>query len=184
MNDDPKCIMINNKNWHVVYTRSRAEKKVLAEMEYLGIEAYLPIQKQLRQWSDRKKWVDVPLLPGYLFVCITQKQYDKALQADGVVAYVRFEGKAAVIPEEQILTIKQLLEQTEIKVETLTQNFKSGDKVEVIAGPLLGVNGTLIHLKGRNRVAVQIEQLQISLTVEIPIENIQKTSYQNEKSLP
>jgi len=63
---------INQKAWHVVYTRSRAEKKVYADLTAQGIECFLPVQKQLRQWKDRKKWVEMPLMPGYCFVYIVR----------------------------------------------------------------------------------------------------------------
>ena len=92
----------HQKQWHVIYTRSRAEKKVQLELILKDIENYLPIQKKLRQWKDRKKWVEMPLMSGYCFVHITRKEYDLVLQTNNVVSYVRFEGKAATIPDSQI----------------------------------------------------------------------------------
>jgi transcription antitermination factor NusG len=162
------------KKWHVVYSKSRAEKKVLIELEYQGIEAYLPLQRKLRQWSDRKKWVEVPLISGYIFVNITRKEYDKVLQTNGVVTYVRFEGKAAIIPGEQIEFIRKMLLQTEITVEVSQNSFIPGDKVEVVAGPLIGLKGSLQSFKGKKRVAIQLEQLTLSLMVDLPLTHVQK----------
>jgi transcription antitermination factor NusG len=167
---------IENKKWHVVYSRSRAEKKVLIELQFQGIEAYLPLQRKLRQWSDRKKWIEVPLISGYIFVFITRKEYDKVLQTNGVVTYVRFEGKAAVIPDEQIEYIKKMLSQPEIPVDVYTQLINPGDKVEVTVGPLIGLKGTLVSFRGKKRVAVQIQQLNLSLMVDLPATQIQKTN--------
>jgi transcription antitermination factor NusG len=167
---------VNKKNWYAVYVKSRTEKKVHLELTYQEIEVYLPLQKRMRKWSDRKKLVDFPLIPGYLFVHITRRDYDRVLQTNGVVAYVRFDGTAAVIPDEQIDTIKRLLRQHEHKIEVSFKDFSAGDAVEVIAGPLMGVKGVLTQLKGKNKVAIQLEKLQLALTVEVPIDEIKKTN--------
>jgi transcription antitermination factor NusG len=162
------------KNWHAVYTKSRAEKKVLTELEFLGIEAYLPLQRKLKQWSDRKKWIEIPLISGYIFVCISNKEYDKVLQTNGVVTYVRFEGKAALIPDFQIEYLKKMLDQSDLNIEVSFKQIDPGDKVIVTEGPLIGLTGTLFSFKGRKRVAVKLEQLNLSLMVDLPLNQIQK----------
>ncbi|HPR32621.1 MAG TPA: UpxY family transcription antiterminator [Prolixibacteraceae bacterium] len=164
----------NSKAWYAVYTKSRAEKKVQLEFDYQGIEAYLPLQRKLRQWSDRKKWVEVPLISGYIFVHISRKEYESVLKTQGVVSYVRFEGKPAVIPDEQIEWIKRMLRQSDIPVQLHRETFTVGDQIQVIAGPLIGIRGILITLKSKKRVAIQLEQLNVSLLVEIPINEIEK----------
>ncbi|MFA9391543.1 MAG: UpxY family transcription antiterminator [Prolixibacteraceae bacterium] len=162
------------KAWYAVYTHSRAEKKVQVELDYQGIENYLPLQKKLRQWSDRKKWVEMPLISGYIFVNIDLTQYDKVLKTSNVVSYVRFEGKAAIIPKEQIELIQILLKENSIEVEVNRESFSEGDEIEVIAGPLTGLKGQLITIKGKKRVAVILNQLNLSLTVDLPLSEIRK----------
>ena len=162
------------KFWYAVYTKSRAEKKVKKELDYKGIECYLPLQKKLRQWSDRKKWVEMPLISGYIFVYITKKEYDKVLQTDNVVSYVRFEGKAAIIPDDQIEAIRRMLRESNLNIEVNPGLFHEGDQIEVIGGPLIGVKGELITLKGKKRVAVQLKQLNLSLTIDLPLNEIQR----------
>ena len=93
-------------HWYAVYVKSRAEKKAQIELQQKGIENFLPLQRKLRQWSDRKKWVEMPLIPGYLFVRISRKEYDLTLQSTQVVSFVRFEGTAATIPDNQIDYLK------------------------------------------------------------------------------
>jgi len=166
--------MSENKHWYAVYTHSRAEKKVLTEIEFQGIEAYLPLQRKLRQWSDRKKWVEMPLIPGYLFVLIDRKEYDNVLKTPGVVAYVRFEGKAAIIPDNQIELIQRMLSETSLQVEVSHEVFEKGDPIMVASGPLIGIKGTLISFKGKKKVAVQLDQLNLSLVVEIQLSEIEK----------
>ncbi|MGF7140688.1 UpxY family transcription antiterminator [Roseimarinus sediminis] len=162
------------KHWYAVYTKSRAEKKVLLELEFQSIEAYLPLQKKLRQWSDRKKWVETPLIPGYIFVHIDRRDYDRVLRTQGVVTYVRFEGQAAIIPDDQIDVIKRMMREHELNVLISHEDFSEGDEIEITAGPLIGIKATLVTFKGKKRVAVQLHQLNLSLTVDLPLSEIRK----------
>jgi transcription antitermination factor NusG len=168
--------MTEIRKWFVLYTRSRAEKKVLNELELEGIEAYLPLQRKLRQWSDRKKWVEMPLISGYLFVHINLKEYEKVLKTFGVVGYVRFEGKAAVVPDHQIEYIKKMLHEPGLNIEVSPQLPDKGDQIIVIAGPLIGLRGKLVSLKGKKRVAIEIIQLNLSLLVEVQLSDIEKAT--------
>ncbi len=160
----------NSKIWYAVYTRSRAEKKVVAELERRGIECFLPLQKKLRQWKDRKKWVEMPLIPGYCFVHISRFEYDGVLQTDNVVCYVRFEGKASEIRDSQIEDLKQLIRQNDFDVDITHENFKRGKKVEIIRGALLGLQGELIEIRGKHRFLIRIEQIEQNFVVEVPVE--------------
>jgi transcription antitermination factor NusG len=160
------------KQWHVVYTRSRAEKKVELELTLKDIESFLPMQKKLRQWKDRKKWVEMPLMSGYCFVHITRKEYDLVLQTNNVVCYVRFEGKAAVVPDRQIDALKQMLKQYDFEVNVTTENFAPGKKVEVIDGPMIGLQGELIKARGKNKFIIRFNQINSVVSVEIPANHL------------
>nr|WP_319999880.1 UpxY family transcription antiterminator [uncultured Draconibacterium sp.] len=156
------------KQWHVVYTRSRAEKKVVQELNANNIECFLPLQKKLRQWKDRKKWVETPLIPGYCFVNITRKEYDKVLQFNNVVSYITFERKAAIVSKSEIEALQTMLHQFDFEVNVTMENFKPGKQVEVIEGPMVGLKGELIECRGKNKFALRIEQINTSFLVEIP----------------
>jgi len=160
------------KQWLVVYTRSRAEKKVELELQIKEIESFLPMQKKLRQWKDRKKWVEMPLMSGYCFVHITRKEYDLVLQTNNVVCYVRFEGKAAVVPDRQIDALKQMLKQYDFEVNVTTENFAPGKKVEVIDGPMIGLRGELIKARGKNKFIIRFNQINSVVSVEIPADHL------------
>jgi transcription antitermination factor NusG len=162
----------SQKQWLVVYTRSRAEKKVELELKLKEIESFLPMQKKLRQWKDRKKWVEMPLMSGYCFVHITRKEYDLVLQTNNVVCYVRFEGKAAIVPDRQIDALKQMLKQYDFEVNVTTENFAPGTKVEVIDGPMIGLRGELIKARGKNKFIIRINQINSVVSVEIPAEHL------------
>jgi transcription antitermination factor NusG len=156
------------KQWHVVYTRSRAEKKVYKELTDCNIEAFMPIQKQLRQWKDRKKWVEVPLLSGYCFVNISRKEYDQVLQNPHVVCFLTFEGKAAVVPPAQIETMQAFVQQYDFEVQVSHENFEEGQQVEIIKGALVGLKGELIDIRGKHRFIIRIKEIDTSFSVEIP----------------
>jgi transcription antitermination factor NusG len=163
---------MDNKIWHVVYTRSRAEKKVHADLTAQGIECFLPVQKRLRQWKDRKKWVDMPVIPGYCFVHISRRDYDRVLQTSNVVAYVVFEQKTAVIPGEQIKFLKQMIQQSDFEVEVTQDTFRPGKKVEIINGPLMGVQGELFDARGKNRFTLRIKAINTTFVVNVPSGNL------------
>ena len=78
------------KNWLVAYTKPRHEKKSAEVLKSSGVDVFLPLQKQLKVWSDRKKWVESPLFPGYLFVNISDDDYFKVLNSYGIVKYIFF----------------------------------------------------------------------------------------------
>lgn len=162
----------NTYFWHALYIKSRAEKKALEDLRNNEIEAFLPLHKKLRQWADRKKWVDMPLIPGYLFVKVSRKEYDLALQSNHIVTYVRFEGKAAIIPDRQIEYLKLLLKQDQLDIEITREKLEAGQMIEVIAGPLIGLRGKLLQRSGKNKVAIELEDIGHSALIEISVNDI------------
>jgi len=153
--------------WYALYTKSRTEKKLAASLEEKGIEVYLPLLKTLKQWSDRKKWVEEPLFRSYIFVHIRQKDYYRVLQNPHLVRYVTFEGKAVAIPVQQIEAVKYFLEETEPEVPENVEWIK-GKKVEVVSGNLIGLMGELIEVNGKHKVKVLIDVIGKSITIYIP----------------
>lgn len=167
-----KVIATPTYAWHAVYVKSRSEKKAQAELAEQNIEVFLPLHRKLRQWSDRKKWVEMPLIPGYLFVRISRKEYDFVLQSVFIVSYVRFGGTAATIPDNQIEYLKLMLKQDNLDIEMTQEKLEPGQNIEVIAGPLIGLQGKLVKIKGKDKVAVELEQLGYSALIEILAEDI------------
>jgi transcriptional antiterminator RfaH len=155
------------KKWYALYVKSRAEKKVSAELDKLGIEHYLPLQKILKQWSDRKKWVEEPLFRSYLFVHINPSDYYHVLNIYGAVKYVSFEGKAVAVPVHQIEAIKYYLNEKDPERED-EMEWEKGQDVEVISGSLTGLTGKLVEVKGKHKVYVEIEAVGSAILLEIP----------------
>lgn len=138
-----------------------------------GIETFLPLQKRMKQWSDRKKLVEEPLLRSYIFVRITEKDYFRVLGTPGVVRYVSFEGKAAPIPDRQIDTLKMLIGE-QVNIEVLEQDISPGEKVEIELGTMRGFEGELVRIAGENKVVIRIEHVTHSLLVTLPSHYIVK----------
>jgi len=164
------------KTWYAIYVKSRTEKKVALELQFLDIEHYLPLIKRLKQWSDRKKWVEEPLFRSYIFVRIEQKDYYNVLHIQGVVKYVTFERKAVPIPDKQIEAIHYFLNEKEPEfVEE--KNWAKGQKVEIISGSMSGLTGTLVDFKGKRRVSIEIEAIGKSLLIQIPKNRLRVIKY-------
>ena len=154
--------------WYAIYTRSRAEKKVYNELLKRNIDTFLPMRTTIRQWSDRKKKVEVPLFNYYIFVNITDRQHLPVLQVDNVVKFVSFEGKAVPIPPQQIEAIKAYLGEGAPDYDESGSDLESGVNIEITRGPMMGLTGVLINLHGKHRVKVEIECVGQSLLIDVP----------------
>ncbi len=167
-------------HWYAIYTRSRNEKKACEEIRNKGIEVFLPLIKTLKQWSDRKKWVEEPLFRSYLFVYIKPEDYYKVLNTPGLVRYITFEGKAVPIPQVQIDAIKYYIGMEDY-VPDEAIDYAPGDKVEITHGPLQGLSGELIQLKGKSRMKVQIDALGQSIMLTVPVNLLARIEITNPK---
>ncbi|MFC2097374.1 UpxY family transcription antiterminator [Bacteroidota bacterium] len=150
-----------------MYTKSRAEKKIFEELTISGYEAYLPLIKVLKQWSDRKKWVKEPLIRSYIFVKASEKEYYDILKTNGIVKYVSFEGKAAPIPEWQIETLKASLD-NKYDISVTTEKYRKGEIINISQGPLKGNKGEIIEIQGKKKFLIRIENIGYSLLVKCP----------------
>lgn len=161
--------------WNVVYVASRQEKKVAMQLGKDNINHFLPVFKKLRQWSDRKKWVELPLFSGYIFVNITPVQRDKVLQVAGALAYVRYNGADAEVKQKEIDTIQTLL-QSGYALESVTvpDDYEKGEKVMVTEGPLIGKVGEIIRKNKKKAFLISFETLGQSIKVELPHQILRK----------
>jgi len=155
--------------WYALYTNPRAEKKVKMELDLNGFENYLPLQKTIRQWSDRKKMVEVPLFNSYIFVKINlEKSFQHILSINGIVKFIKFGNEIASIRDSQINNIKLILSNFEGIEVTGNHQIEPGQEVEVIAGYLKGSRGKVIEKKGTRYFSVEIEQIGVRLLISIP----------------
>ena len=163
------------KKWYAVYTKPRWEKKVAERLAEKGIDNYLPMIKTLKQWSDRKKWVQEPLFKSYIFVNISEEEYLPSLQTPGVVRYVTIGRERISIPPVQIEAVRQFIESgDDFLIDSPALNV--GDRVIVRRGPLTGLEGTLIEFHQKHRVRIIIDGIQQSLHIKVPGSFLEKLS--------
>ncbi len=160
--------------WYAIYTKTRAEKKVFERMENEGIEAFLPLIKTVRQWSDRKKTVVIPLIPSYVFVSLPEKDLIKTLPIPGTVNVLKHLGKPAKIREVEIENLRILSDNSDSKDISNCIHVSKGDAVEVINGPFLGLIATCIKEGNNHRVIVKIDALGSCFNVNIPLSFLRK----------
>ena len=161
--------------WYALYTKSRAEKSVFGRLEEQQIETFLPLQKKLKKWSDRKKWVEVPYINSYVFVKVSEKEYYDVLNTLGAVRYVTFEGKAAPIPDWQIDAMKKIVNSDKI-FHFSSQHFRKGENLIIESGALAGYAGEVVRdSDGKKKVLIRIDQIGYSMVVEMDILEVKKT---------
>lgn len=153
--------------WYPVYTQPRAEKTTYTALINKGIEAYLPLQRRLKQWSDRKKWVEEPLIKSYIFVHIAEHAQAEVLMTRGVSRFIYFSGKITPMPNRQIEDLK-LLMGSSLNLEITEENLQPGEKVMIKAGPLKGINGEVIAYRSQKQLLLRLENLGCSIIVNMP----------------
>lgn len=163
--------------WYALYVKARHEFKVLHRLTRSGIEAFLPSVERLSKWKDRKKLVQYPLFPGYIFVHIkrTQTDIETVLKTQGVVRFIGFEPRnPEVIPDDQIYSLKRLIESGE-HIDPYPF-VKEGQKVRIKKGPLTGATGILIRKDKDHLFVVSIHILERSVSVKIDASDVEADS--------
>jgi transcription antitermination factor NusG len=162
------------KNWYAIFTKPRAEKKVLQRMLENDIDAFLPLTKTIRQWSDRKKTVELPLISSYVFVNLEEKELFKTLPIPGTVNVLKHLGKPAKIRDEEIENLKILSSNTKDFEVSNYARVIQGDAVEVTKGPFMGLIATCEKTSTGHRVIVKIDSLGSCFNVNIPLSFLRK----------
>ena len=151
------------KKWFVIYTRPKQELKVVTELSKIGISSYYPTVKMLKQYSDRKKKIEKPLIPSYVMVCIEECRRSTVFSIPGIVRYLFWLGKPAIIHEGEIDIMKQHLEgvYTDISISSLIK----GQLYKITEGPLAGKTGKIIEMK-KNKVKLEITSLGMMVVLK------------------
>ena len=160
-------------SWYPVYTNPRAEKKAYTALISKGIEAYLPLQKRLKQWSDRKKWVEEPLIKSYIFVRIASYAQAEVLMTKGISRFIYFSGSITSMPDKQIEELK-LLMASPYELEITEENLSPGEKIKIKAGPLKGLTGEMIAYRSQKQLLLRLESLGCSIIVNMATEYVNR----------
>lgn len=158
--------------WLVIKTNPRAEKLVSQRLSEIGIENYLPVRRELKKWKDRKKWVDEVLIKSHVFVKINERKKNKVFDVFGILRYLYFDKKLAVVTDKEIEVLQLFCKINELKITT--KGFENGDKVEVIEGVLIGMQGILKESQKGNKISIYIEALGLFASISIKISEVRK----------
>lgn len=163
-------IMTNSNGWHVVYVRSRHEKKVHHALQEIAIDSFLPMTTTIRKWSDRTKKILKPLFPSYVFVNIkSSMDFHKTLSVEGACAYISFGNEYAKVKEKEINQIKYLVGSKDITDIEQTNTLPQVGTIKKISyGPLNGMECEVIKVNNANKIVVRIQSLQQNITATLP----------------
>ncbi|MCJ7713104.1 UpxY family transcription antiterminator [Candidatus Bathyarchaeota archaeon] len=159
------------KNWYVLYTRPNTEKRVGLDLQKIGFESYVPLQKELRHWKDRKRWVKTPLFKSYVFIKIDNKERGRAFKVNGILRYVSFNGQPAKLREEEIKKIR-LLCKNESRITIDFNDLEVGKNVLICEGPLMSLRGKLVHIKSSSKIKIYIEGLSCFASILLDTEKV------------
>ena len=157
----------DNLKWFVIKTNSRAEKKVEERLQKLGFEVFLPLQTSLKQWSDRKKKVSLPLISSTLFIHSSEQDLKLIYNTPGFHSVLHYQGKPAIVRDFEINNLRIILQtDSESQVEETT-SIETGDLVEVVKGPFQGLIATSIEVNRNHKLIVEIESLGQKFVVHV-----------------
>lgn len=167
------ALSTDTAKWYPVYTHARAEKKAYQALIKKGIGTYLPLRKTLKQWSDRKKWVDEPFIKSYLFVRITPQEMTEVLMTKGIARFIYFSGRIAAMPDRQIDDLKLLLTAA-IDIEITEENLLPGEQVRIKAGPLKDMEGEIVEYRTQKQLALRFDSIGCSIIIHVAASLIER----------
>ena len=157
-------------HWYAIYTKPRWEKKVHSLLTEKKIESYCPLNKVRKKWSDRMKTVEEPLFKSYVFARVTEEEQTKVRMTAGVMNFVYWQGKPAIIRAKEIEVIRKFLNEYEnVLVEPL--ELKENGKVIIRQGLFMDHEAKILKIEG-NRVKVEIESIGYSLIASVDKKNL------------
>ncbi len=149
--------------WFVIYTKSRNEKKVAELLQKNGVEAFCPLVKLKKNWSDRKKIVETPLFNSYVFVNVSEKDRNVVFNVPGVIRYLFWLKKPAIVKDSEIESLKAVLNDTMDSFSI--ENYQIGDTVKISEGVFKGLDG-VIEKQSNNKLHVILENVGIKITLQ------------------
>ena len=153
------------RQWYAAYTSANHEKRVRDQLEQRSLESFLPVYETLRRWKDRRKRLQLPLFPGYVFVRMALVDRMRVLQVPGVVRLVGFNGHLSALPDAEIAGLKQSLA---CGVHAEPHPFLSiGQRVRVKEGPLEGLEGIVVRRRNRLRLVISLDLIRRAAAVDV-----------------
>lgn len=158
------------RKWYIAYTMPKAERKVHQRLNDLGAVSFLPLQKTIREWSDRKKKIEIPVFPNYIFIYASNNERFDFLKLKGLTRYVSFGGDPATVSTQLIDSLRIVL-MGDFEVSSV--DFVQGMQVRIIDGPFMGVEGILLQKRGANRLTLKIDALKRVVSIDISASSVE-----------
>ncbi|SHJ61156.1 UpxY family transcription antiterminator [Pseudozobellia thermophila] len=153
------------EKWYVLQVRAGYEKKVVESLRKQGMQVYCPLVREVRIWSDRKKTVEVPLIKSYVFLKCTEKERNRAFAVPGVLRYLFWLGRPAVVREGEMKVLKEWVEEDKVD-DVAYAKWKPGTKTVIEKGPLKGRDAVVRYIGG-NKVSLVLEDLGLVVTAKL-----------------
>lgn len=157
-------------HWCAAYTVARHEKAVADQLTRRSLESFLPLYRSVHYWNKRRACVDLPLFPSYLFLRISAAERLRALEVPGVVHIVSVRGAPVVVPNEDIETMRLALQ---LRRSEPYPYLAPGQRIRIKAGPLQGLEGTIVRHNSQTRIIVSVDFIQRSTSVELLPEDLE-----------
>ncbi len=153
-------------DWYVIHTTPQREKTVANQIGNLGMEFFLPTYKTVKQWSDRKKKVELPLFPNYVFVHTSENERHLLFSITNLVKFVSIESRPVKVRETEIDAVRRILEADDVEVG-MANYFETGSKVRIARGQLAGLEGRVLKQNGKSRLLIRIDELQKAFSINV-----------------
>ena len=163
-----------NTNWYALVCKSRAEKKVYTRLAEAGHEVFLPLVVELKQWSDRIKKVEKPLVPSYVFVNTEEKTLNTYLEDIGIVRVFKFLGKPAVITQKEIEVLRVLVQEGVAPAILDRKQLTKGTAVSIVKGPFKGLDAQCLQYQGKYRIVIETKALGVAIALNVPLNFVEK----------
>lgn len=166
--------VVKNTNWYALVCKSRAEKKVFSRLSEAGHDVFLPLLVELKQWSDRVKKVEKPLVPSYVFVNTEEKNLNTHLEDIGVVRVFKFLGKPAVITHKEIEVLRILVQEEVAPAFLDREKLPKGTPVQIVKGPFKGLDAQCLQYQGKYRIVIETKALGVAIALNVPLNFVEK----------
>jgi transcription antitermination factor NusG len=161
--------------WYAIITKYKCEKYVVAALKNRGIEAYVPLLRTTKRYVRKIKRYEVPLISCYVFVRIRESERIPVLEVPYVHRFVQFDGRIVPVPDDEVRMMQRVVGELS-EVTAVPRQWLIGDKVEVIAGKLTGLQGILVGQNGKHEFVVELETLGYQLRMSVDSDLLREIS--------
>tara|TARA_R100000951_G_scaffold94991_1_gene83935 strand:- start:90 stop:641 length:552 start_codon:yes stop_codon:yes gene_type:complete len=168
-----------SKRWYVILTKHNCEKKLQKTLEANGYNSYVPVYTTVRQWSDRKKKVIVPLINSVVFVQVPEILLNDLYNFSHVKGILKEQGTPAIVRDYEIENLKIIVKEWNgeaVSACSENEHYEKGDKVEILRGPFAGIFGELVELNGKHRIVVRLKSMNVEFVINVPLNVVKKSS--------